>query len=309
MTALPGALVVDGRRVLLKYHALRSGRGAHPPNSLSALGELLDGGAEVIEFDVTAIQGGEYLLIHDETLERETTGTGPVRPLTPGQAKRLTLRGWDEPPALLSEVADVLASWRRPVKVQVDLKDQYPLTAEEARGFLRAIAPLRANAHLSVVVGCLADWNLRLLHRLDPALAVGLDFAFYLDAPVPEFPRLPVRENVFGYLDDHPLGFRRGLSPGDYLRDRLESLCRLVPGAVEVYLRVEFIEQALRDGVNPVAVVRGALGDVVVDGWTLNADHPQAASLLRMLLSSGVDQVTTDTAVQLAELHGGRGPA
>jgi len=308
LSRLPGALSYDGQRILLKYHRLLSGTGAHPPNSLSALREVLDGGAEVIEFDVTAIAGAEYLLIHDEILDRETTGSGPVRPTTPAQAKRLRLRGWEEPPALLSEVREILAAWRRPVKVQVDLKDQYPLSSEDARGFLRAIEPLRANARLSVVVGCLADWNLRLLRRLDPALALGLDFALYLDAPVPEFPRLPVRENVFGYLDDHPLGFRRGVSVQDYLRDRIESLCRLVPGAVEVYLRVEFIERALEDGVNPVEVVRETLGDIRTDGWTLNADDAQAEAKLRLLLSSGVGQVTTDTAVQLAAFLG-RGAA
>lgn len=301
---LPGTISFDGRRVLLKYHRLLSGNGVHPPNSLPALRELLDGGAQVIEFDVTAITGGEYLLIHDDTLDRETTGTGPARTLTPDAVKRLRLRGSEEAPALLSEVSGVLAAHRRSVKVQVDLKDQEPLSVDEARVFLRAIDPLRSNPQLAVVVGCLGDWNLRLLRRLDAALAVGLDFALYLDAPVPEFPRLPMRENVHGYLDDHPLGYRRGIPVRDYLLDRIESLCRLIPGAVEVYLRLEFIAQARRDGVNPVEIVRSTLGDILIDGWTLNADNPQAETMLRLLLESGVGQVTTDTPVQLAALLG-----
>ena len=64
---------------------------------------------------------------------------------------------------------------------------------EEALAFLRALEPLRANPNLRVVVGSLADWNLRLLKRLDPALAIGLDPAYYLDAPVGTWSRLPVR--------------------------------------------------------------------------------------------------------------------
>jgi len=298
---LPGHLTFGGRRMLLKYHRLLSGTGAHPPNSLSALRELLDGGAEAIEFDVHAIGGGDYLLVHDETLDRETTGTGPVAASTPASVKNLRLRGWDEAPALLSEVARILAEHRRPVKVQVDFKDQRPLPAKEVQSFLRAIEPLRANSNLSVVVGCLGDWNLRTLRRLDSHLALGLDFLLYLDAPMPgEFPCLPLRVNVYGYLDDHPLGYMRLVPTRDYLEDRIESLCHLVPGAVEVYLRLDFIIQAHSDGINPVDVVRRALGSVLIDGWTLNADHPQTPEMLRALSVNGVDQITTDTAVQLA---------
>lgn len=300
---LPATLSSGGRRVLLKYHRLLSGTGAHPPNSLSALREVLDGGAEVIEFDVTGI-AGDYLFIHDDTLDRETTGSGPAQSLTPAGVKALRLRGWDEPPALLSEAAAILRGHRRPVKVQIDFKDREPLSAEDGRRFLRAIEPLRANTALNVVVGCLGDWNLRALRRLDPSLRVGLDFLLYLDAAVPEFPRLPLRENVFGYLDDHPLGYRRGVGVRDYLIDRIESLCRLIPDPVEVYLRLEFIAQALGDGVNPVEVVRGVLGDILVDGWTLNVDHPQSPEMLRLLLHVGVGQVTTDTPVQLAAMAG-----
>jgi len=302
---LPGTLAFGSHHVLLKYHRLLSGTGVHPPNSLSALRELLSGGAEVIEFDVHAISDGDYVLNHDETFERETTGTGTVRSATRASVKTLRLRGSNEPAALLSEVAQVLAAHRRPLKVQVDLKDQVPLSREEAGRLLRAIEPLRANSDLNVVVGCLGDWNLRTLRRLDSALAVGLDFALYLDAPVPEFPRLPLRVNVYGYLDDHPLGYTQIMAARDYLEDRVESLCQLVPGAAEVYLHLEFILRAIADGINPIEIVRRRLGRVVVDAWTLNADAPGAAQTLTALLEAGADQITTDTAVQLAALMQG----
>ena len=308
---LPGSIAFGGRRVLLKYHRLLSGTGASPPNSLSALRELLQGGAEVIECDVHAIEGGDYLLIHDDTLERETTGTGAVRHITRAAAKTICLRGSEESIALLSDMSQVLAGHRRPLKVQIDLKDEIPFREEEAGRFLRAIEPLRANPHLNVVVGCLGDWNLRTLRRLDSTLSVGLDFALYLDAPVPEFPRLPLRVNVYGYLDDHPLGYMQVMPVRAYLEDRIESLCHLLPGAVEVYLRVELILRAIADGINPVEIIRRQLGSVLVDTWTLDADASGAAETLQAVLHAGVDQITTDTAVQLAEMmqtkHGSAG--
>ncbi|MGH2348407.1 MAG: glycerophosphodiester phosphodiesterase [bacterium] len=298
----PGHVRYRGRPVALKYHRLLSGSGLHPPNSLSALHEILAGGAEVIEFDVRAIADG-FVLLHDETLDRETTGSGPASAATSDTVRRLRLRGWDEPPALLDEVTAVLARHARALNVQVDFKEALPISLDQARRFLHAIDPLRANTGLRIVVGCLGDWNLRLLRRLDPAVAVGLDFAFYLDAPLlEEMPRVPVRVNVYGYLDDHPLGFAAALPVTAYLQDRIESLCRLVPGPVEVYLRQEFIRQALADGVNPVAVVRETLGDVGVDAWTLNDGDPDLRSDLTAFLDAGVSQITTDTAIQLAEI-------
>lgn len=300
---LPGAIPFAGRRVLLKYHQLLSGTGAHPPNSVSALREVLAGGAEAIEFDVHAIADGHYLLIHDDTLDRETTGTGKVAHSTAASVHALHLRGSDEAPALLEDFVPLLAAHRRQLKVQVDLKDAFPLSAEEGGGFLRAIAPLSTNTHLSVVVGCMGDWNLRTLRRLDPTLAVGLDILLYLDVPVPEFPRLPLRVNVYGYLDDHPLGYAPTLQVSDYLVDRLESVFTLVPEAREVYLRAEFILKAIADGVNPIDVVRRKLGaGVLVDAWTLNADQARAGETLHSLLRAGVDQITTDSAQQLETL-------
>lgn len=315
---LPGHLTHGSRRVLLKYHRLLSGTGAHPPNSLSALRELLDGGAEAIELDVHRIIGGDYLLVHDETLDRETTGTGPVGACTSATAKQLRLRGWDEPPALLSEVTRILAEHKRAVKLQIDFKDQMPQSADEIKAFLNAIEPLRANSSLSIVVGCLGDWNLRTMRRLDSRIALGLDFLLYLDVPMPEeFPRLPLRENVWGYLDDHPLGYirlvprqrargGRGRPPEfvrDYLQDRIETLCGLVRNPVEVYLRVEFMLQAFGHGVNPADVVRRTLGNVLIDAWTLNEDNHNLPEIMGALSEMGVDQITTDTAVQLGTMY------
>lgn len=288
--------------ILLTYHRLLSGSGQHPPNSLSALDEVVRQGAAAIEFDVRAIGDGDYLLLHDETLDRETTGHGPVAAMTAAQSKALRLKGWDEPPALLSDVAAALARCPRPLKVQVDLKDELPFGRDGARRLLRALEPVRSNAHLRVVVGCLGDWNLRTLHRIDPSLSLGLDFALYLDAGLDEPRRLPARVGAYGYLDDHPLAWERRMPAREYLEDRLDSLCRLVPDPAEVYLRKEFARQALADGCNPVETVHRVLGDVVVDAWTLDADEPQASAQLRALLDAGVDQITTNTPMQLSAL-------
>jgi glycerophosphoryl diester phosphodiesterase len=299
---IPGHLAYNGRRVLLKYHRLLSGAHEHPPNSLPALQQILADGAEVVEFDVGLTADGAYVLLHDATLERETTGQGALREITLEAFKALRLRGTAVPPATLSEMVEVLRDVARPVKVQVDLKEQEPLADPAAASLLAALAPLRANPSIRVVVGCLADWNLRALRRRDPALAVGLDFALYLDAPVDEFVRLPQRVNAYGYLDDHPLGYRRLLSTHAYLEDRMQVLLGLVDGATEFYLRKEFVLQALADGFNPIQFVHARKPGALVDVWTLYAREPSTGEVLRAVLEAGADQISSPTCALLTEI-------
>jgi glycerophosphoryl diester phosphodiesterase len=296
-----GYLVYNGRKVLLKYHRLLSGVHPHPPNSVAALRSVLADGAEVVEFDINLTRDEKFALIHDPTLERETSGRGPLRRVTEAQFKALRLRDSTESAATLTEVVDVLRDVGRPLKVQVDLKEAAPISLEVANLLLRAIAPMRENPRISVVVGCMGDWNLRLLRRLDPGLLVGLDFGYYLDAPVDDLVRLPMRINAYGYLDDHPLGYRRLLSARAYLEDRMEVLLNLVPGAGEFYVHKEFLLQALADGVNPIAFIHDRRPGALVDVWTLYAHEPNLERVLPAALEAGADQISSPTAALLIQ--------
>jgi glycerophosphoryl diester phosphodiesterase len=257
-------------------------------------------GAGVIEFDVGLTRDNGFAILHDETLERETTGSGPLRGVTLAQFKELRLRGSEEPTITLIEMVENLRRVERPLKVQVDFKEIFPIGPDLAAGFIRALAPLRNNPRLEVVVGCMADWNLRALRRVDPALAVGVDFGLYLDAPTDTAGSVPMRVNAYGYLDDHPLGWRKLLSTRAYLEDRVESLLSLLPDAREVYLHKEFVVQAQADGFNPIEFVHRMRHGILVDAWTINAEDSDFKSSLRTALELGADQITTDTAVALA---------
>lgn len=296
---LPGHLRFAGRNVLIKYHKLQSGSGATPPNSLAALHEVVERGAEAIEFDVSLTADDRFALLHDQTLERETTGVGPLRHLTLAEAKRLRLRDTGEHVVALDEVVAYLKAVERPLKVQVDLKELRPLTDGEARSLVTGLGPLLDNARLLVVVGCLADWNLRALHRLEGRLQLGLDFAYHLDAVVDRLIRLPTRVNAYGYLDDHPLGWRRLQAADAYLIDRVETLLGLVPSATEFYLRAAFVRQALEDGFDPIAFIHQNRPGSLVDIWTIDR-HPDGSRDAQMwdVLRGGADQITTNTALQ-----------
>jgi glycerophosphoryl diester phosphodiesterase len=302
--SLPAHLQYGGRGVLLKYHMFNSGLGEHPPNGLAALDQVLAGSVAVIECDIASLGDGTLVLMHDDTLERETTGVGRVADLGLRAFKALRLRGSEEPPATLAEVVDRLRSHAAPLKLQIDVKAALPLTEAEAAHLLQALEPLREQRHLRLVFGCLGDWNLRLLRRLDPEIELGFDPAFHLHAPGPRpepFMALPVRVNAYGYVDDHPLGFRRVMPVADYLRARLEELVQHVPGAAEYYLHRGFVQQAAADGFDAIGFVQRETR-ALVDVWTLNRWDEGIETELPSLLAAGADQITTDSAVQLAAM-------
>ncbi|MFC9246090.1 glycerophosphodiester phosphodiesterase family protein [Streptomyces sp. NPDC057136] len=63
-----------------------------PENSLPAFEAALDDGAEIVETDIRKTKDGHLVLMHDETVDRTTNGTGRVTELTLAQIKSLRLK-------------------------------------------------------------------------------------------------------------------------------------------------------------------------------------------------------------------------
>jgi glycerophosphoryl diester phosphodiesterase len=65
---------------------------AAPENSLAAVKKAIADGAEVVEVDVRRTRDGRLVLMHDETVDRTTNGTGRVADLTLAQIEQLRLK-------------------------------------------------------------------------------------------------------------------------------------------------------------------------------------------------------------------------
>ncbi|UCD00186.1 MAG: glycerophosphodiester phosphodiesterase [Phycisphaerales bacterium] len=74
-------------RVLAIAH--RGGGGLWPENTMYAFAHAVELGVDVIEMDVHSTQDGEIVVIHDDTVDRTTNGTGRVQELTLAQLKQL----------------------------------------------------------------------------------------------------------------------------------------------------------------------------------------------------------------------------
>ena len=78
-----------------RYVAHRGGAAEWPENSLTAFRNAIALGARVLELDVHQTADGAVAVIHDPTLDRTTSGHGPVARATTADLARARLRGRD----------------------------------------------------------------------------------------------------------------------------------------------------------------------------------------------------------------------
>lgn len=77
----------EQRRALVMAH--RGGAGLWPENTMYAFSRAVEMGVDVLEMDLHSTSDGALVIIHDDTLERTTNGTGRVNSLTLAQLKAL----------------------------------------------------------------------------------------------------------------------------------------------------------------------------------------------------------------------------
>jgi hypothetical protein len=101
----------DGRKVVNIAH--RGGiADGYPENTLAAFRRAMAVGADVIELDIKGTKDARLVILHDETLDRTTDGTGPVTDFTLAELEELTAGSSEEIPTL-EEVLHLKNSTRR----------------------------------------------------------------------------------------------------------------------------------------------------------------------------------------------------
>lgn len=96
----------------------RGASGHLPENTLAAFEKAVDLGADMVELDVHLSADGRVVVIHDETVDRTTNGSGRVSDMTLEQLRALDAGGGEKIPTL----EDVLQSVAGRCGVNVELK-------------------------------------------------------------------------------------------------------------------------------------------------------------------------------------------
>lgn len=101
----------------------RGAQGYAPENTLKSIRKAIDLGVDMIEIDVHACRSGEIIVIHDEKLERTTSGSGLVRKKPLAYIKTLDAGEGERVPTL-EEVLNVID---KRVALNIELKGKFTL--------------------------------------------------------------------------------------------------------------------------------------------------------------------------------------
>lgn len=150
-----------------------------PENTLAAFKGAIDTGAHMIELDVNLSKDRQLVVIHDETVDRTTNGSGAVNALTLKQLSRLDAGSWFDPKfsmETLPMLGQVLDAAKDHLLVNIEIKPE----AYEAQGPVDAVerqvlALVHAKHMARDVLVSSFEWQLlENLRHLDPTIALGL---------------------------------------------------------------------------------------------------------------------------------------
>lgn len=167
--------------------AHRGFAGVYPENTVGAV-EAAAPDADVVEIDVRRCASGELVVVHDETVDRVTDGTGPVADHTAAELAALDVLGSGEGVPTLEEL---LAAVPTPVGVNVELKE---------RGIATDALAAAARIENEVLVSSFSPAALVECREADPDVPVALLFHEDPDAAIERARELDC-EYVHPHLD------------------------------------------------------------------------------------------------------------
>lgn len=155
-----------------------------PENTLEAFRLAMEMGADGFELDVHMSLDGELVVIHDETVDRTTDGTGLVRDLTLRQLKTLdasnhmaAYRGAKIP--TLAEVFGLIQGTRHIVNVEIKTDEWfYPDIEEKCLALAKEMG-----VEDRVIYSSFNHYTLLKLRALKPDARLGMLFGDILIAP------------------------------------------------------------------------------------------------------------------------------
>jgi glycerophosphoryl diester phosphodiesterase len=206
---------------MLRVIAHRGARAEEPENTLKAVKRAAECGADAVEVDVRFSSDQEPVVIHDETLDRTTNGSGAVSEQTLEQLQALDAGNGEQIPTL-SEVLSLVKALGR--ELVIELKE--PGTEERV---VREI--VRAGMARNVVIASFFHSSLLRMKELAPSLKTGV-----ILSSLPVFPVTVARDAqadaIFqryprldrGYVED---ALRNGLAIYVWLINTMEDFERV----------------------------------------------------------------------------------
>lgn len=149
-----------------------------PENTLVSFAAALDDGAEMIELDIALSRDRRMVVIHDDSLDRTTNGSGLVADLSLSELKALDAGSWFDPRFAgerIPTLAEVLEMVRQRALVNIEIKKSAfePSAPEDAieNQLLELVAGMNLENH--VLISSFETRFLQRIARANPELALA----------------------------------------------------------------------------------------------------------------------------------------
>ncbi|MBB5620359.1 glycerophosphoryl diester phosphodiesterase [Pedobacter cryoconitis] len=125
------ALITFGQRTVAPLPKCKNGfiviahRGSHlvkPENSIAAIEEAIELGADYVEIDLRTTRDGQLVLIHNETVDHTTSGKGRIQDLNLDEVAKLTLNAKDGHLYSLPSFMEALKACKNRINIYLDFK-------------------------------------------------------------------------------------------------------------------------------------------------------------------------------------------
>lgn len=125
-------LITFGQRTLVPLPKCKNGfvviahRGSHlikPENSIAAIEEAIDLGADYVEIDLRTTRDGHLVLIHNETVDHTTNGKGRIQDLNLKEVEKLSLNAKDGHVYRLPQFREALKACKNRINIYLDFKE------------------------------------------------------------------------------------------------------------------------------------------------------------------------------------------
>lgn len=268
----------NGHRTWLKWHRGRR-RASDPVFTGARIVEAMRLGASV-EVDLVVTGDKGMAVLHDMTLDRETTGSGPVAAASDSTIRQLHLRGNDGAPIadkvmLLDDLCALMAEGKvhPDALLQLDYKqDETVLDTVAVEKFAGATTPVSGN----IIISSGSAAALKLLTSAVPGMRSGYDAS---DGD--RFKDALARGTLQAFVDD---------------------AVAALDGTDLIYLYWEIVTRSADAGFDIVEAFHRH--GKRIDAWTIREASAAMKPHVERLLKLKVDQITTDDPEGLVALMG-----
>lgn len=161
-----------------EVQAHRGSSALAPENTIAAFRRAAEDGAKWVELDVALNADGELIVIHDDSVDRTTNGSGNLGALSTADIQALDGGSWfgvefaGEKIPTLDEVIVALGAFGLNINVEIKQHPHHQSLEQLTTAVAAALA--KRTAHMQIMISSFDPDCLKAMHRLTPELELAM---------------------------------------------------------------------------------------------------------------------------------------